>query len=84
MIGFLAKRRMAKLIGMAKKEMKLMMDIQLPIPLELRAICLLPYYPMVFNLIMISSKLVRKLKRGANGKDTAKNAMKPIWITASL
>lgn len=72
------------MIGMAKNEMKLMIDIQSPIPLELRAIWRLPYNDMVFILILMVSKLVRKLKRGASGKATAKNAMNPIWIIASL
>ena len=66
------------LTGIAKKEIKPMIDIQLPIPFEATAWLLRPYSLIVCNLILISNRFVKKEKRGANGKAKAKNAMKPI------
>ena len=62
---------------MAKYEMKLMIDIQLPMPFVHYETLRLPYVPIVCNLIFISSRLVRKEKSGAKGNAVAKNAMKP-------
>ena len=65
------------LIGMAKKEMKFMIDIQLPIPADYLAMSRLPYFAIIFSLICTSMTFVRKQNRGARGNETAKKAMKP-------
>lgn len=71
-------------MGIAKYVIKVTIDIQFPTPLEQVAIGRLPNSAKVFNLIAISKRFVRNEKSGARGKTTAKKAMKPIYITASL
>ena len=62
---------------MAKYEIKPMMGIQLPIPLAFYATLLLPIEARCCSLILISSPLVKRENKGANGKDVAKKATKP-------
>ena len=62
---------------MAKYEIKFMMDIQLPMPFVASEILRRPYVPICCSLILISSRLVKKEKRGANGNATAKKATNP-------
>lgn len=76
-VGSRANNMIARLIGMAKKDMKCMIDIQLPIPEEQSARPRFSYFVIIRSLIKTSSILVRKEKSGASGNETAKKAMKP-------
>lgn len=64
-------------MGMAKYEMKFMIELQLPIPPVHSDMFLLPYFAIWLSLMSTSSKLVKKEKRGAKGNAVAKNAIKP-------
>ena len=69
---------MRVLMGMAINDTKPITLLQLPIPLVPFAKFLRPYLPMCCILMAISSKLVKKENKGANGNAKAKKAMKPV------
>ena len=64
-------------MGIAKYEMKLMIDDQFPMVLVHSATLRRPYLAICCSLILISSRFVRNENSGAKGKAVAKNAIKP-------